>query len=228
MDSDDKSPDTRRPSASDIGIRWLKQPRLDLLKVVLALTVGLGLGLILMVPSLDADAPCPIGPLILTLALVLILPVLIPLAVLARRFHNTRIGVRDEWVVVRFPDGNLESGRDRDLHSVKNGFIINNRRVAVGHEAYPLYDKSDVRTLLQPRLANATAMGLREQFIFDWQHNRGVLLAAGVAILLAIAAIIALESDGADNWLEQRLAAMLGPECQPGAGANEEVLPPGD
>jgi hypothetical protein len=212
--SADKKPDTRQPNLSEISIQWLKKPRFNLATVMLALIAGLTLGLIVLIPSLEPNKPCSIGQLIMALTLAMVIPIIVPLVVFRNRMHKTRVGVRDEWVIVQFHDSRVEMSRDRDLMTSNNGFIINNRRVGIGNDRHYLYDKKDIEALLQPRLAKAKKLGVGAQMAWEWQHNRRTTLALGVLTVLALALYVALEFGTGKEWMEKQLIAMMGPECE--------------
>jgi len=214
--------DTRQPTPSDIGIKWLGKPRFDIPGILLIIVAALTLLLIVLIPSLEPNKPCAMGPLILGLTLAMVLPIFIPLAIIRKRIKNTRIGVRDEWVIVKFHDGAVDVARDRDLLVINNGFIINNRKAAIGNDKKYLYDKKDIDTQLQPLMANAKKLNISEQMAWEWRLNRKASLALGVLTVLALVIYVVLEFGSGKDWLQEQLTSMMGPECQ--AAAEKETF----
>jgi hypothetical protein len=212
-----QSADTRQPGANDMGIRWLGRPRFDAMRMLLILIVVLTLALVLLIPALDTGSQCQFGPIILGMALLMVVPIIIPLALVRRRVLGTQVGVKDEWVIVRFHDASTACSRDRDLRVTNNSFIISNRHVPIGRNGSFLFARADLDAYLQPRLEQARKMTVSEQVAWEWQRNRGATLLLALLLILAVGAFIFVEFGSGKEWLQELLLSLLGPECRQAA-----------
>ncbi len=142
----------------------------------------------------------------------LMLLLVIPLLVFVHRIVNTRLGFRDEWVLVERANGLVHIARDEDLISVNNGFIIEGVTIPTGNPKMPLYKGRDLEKWLKPRLARGDSLGPIQQLTWQWQHRRGLFIAIVVAILGGAALIAAMET----GWMEEQFERWLGaqPECR--------------
>ena len=197
-----------------MGIRWLGRPRFDAMRALLILIVALTLALVLLIPALDTGSQCQFGPIILGMALLMVVPIIIPLALVRRRVLRTQLGVKDEWVVVRFHDNSTASSRDRDLRVTNNGFIIGNRHVPIGRNNSFLFAKADLDAYLQPRLARARKLSVGQQVAWEWRRNRRATLLLVLLLIPAVGAFIFVEFGSGKEWLQELLLSLLGPECR--------------
>ena len=148
------------------------------------------------------------------MALLMVVPIIIPLALVRRRVLRTQLGVKDEWVVVRFHDNSTASSRDRDLRVTNNGFIIGNRHVPIGRNNSFLFAKADLDAYLQPRLARARKLSVSQQVAWEWRRNRRATLLLVLLLIPAVGAFIFVEFGSGKEWLQELLLSLLGPECR--------------
>jgi hypothetical protein len=205
--------DTQKPIFGDTRVQWVGMPRFDLFAIVIGLLAITLVSLGFVDVGADAQAKCTGMNVIWMMCGVMLVLVIVPLGIVRRRLKNTNIGVRDEWVIVRFPDGTTEIARDRDLLEMNNGFIINQRKVSVGNERHTLYNKKDTESLLKPRLERAKKLTGREQMRWEWQHNRrATLLIGSISVILLIAALM-LELGYGEDWLKGKIRNSTSSEC---------------
>lgn len=208
--------DTEQPTWGDTRVDWLGKPRFDIFAVILGLMVVMLISLGFVEVGNGASVKCTGMNVILMMTGVISLAVIVPLAVLRKRLKNTNIGVRDEWVVVRFPDGNTEMARDRDLLQVNHGFIVNQRKVSIGNHRQFLYSKKDIETLLEPRLARAKSLTPGEHMRWEWQHNKRTTLIGGSISVIMLVAVLLLEFGYGEAWLKDKIHSGVNSECSTG------------
>lgn len=206
--------DTEKPTWGDSSVEWLGRPRFDLFAIVVGLVVIAIISLGFIDAGADEKSSCSGMNMIWFMTVMISMAVIVPLVIARRRLKNTHIGVRDEWVIVRFPDGGTEMARDRDLLEVNNGFIINQRKVSLGNQQHTLYDKKDIEALLKPRLAVAKTMGPIEHMRWEWQHNKRTALLVSAASVILLTAALMLELGYGDVWLRDKMSNSDSPECQ--------------
>ena len=205
--------DTQQPIFGDTSVQWVGMPRFDVLAIIIGLLVITLISLGFVDAGADAKARCSGMDVIWMMSGLMLVLVIVPLGIMRRRLKNTNVGVRDEWVMVRFPDGTTEIARDRDLLEMNNGFIINQRKVSVGNERQTLYRKKDLEALLKPRLERAKKLTVQEQMRWEWQHNRRTTLFIGSISVILLITVLVLEFGYGDDWLKNKIRNSASPEC---------------
>lgn len=142
----------------------------------------------------------------------LMLLLVVPLLVFVHRLVNTRLGFRDEWVLVERANGPVHIARDEDLIRVNHGFIIAGVTVPTGNPKMPLYKAGELDQWLAPRLARGSRLGPIGHLSWQWQNRRGLVVVICAGIVAGIALVAALES----GWMEQQFIRWLEarPECE--------------
>ncbi len=205
--------DTQQPIFGDTRVQWVGMPRFDLFAIIIGLLVITLISLGFVGVGTEAKANFTGMNVIWMMCGVMLVLVIVPLGIARRRLKNTNIGVRDEWVIVRFPDGTTEIARDRDLLEMNNGFIINLRKVSVGNERHSLYSKKDMEALLKPRLEKARKLTGQEQIRWEWQHNRRTTLLVGSISVILLIAVLMLELGYGEDWLKGKIRNSASSEC---------------
>jgi hypothetical protein len=142
----------------------------------------------------------------------MMLLLVIPLLVFVHRLVNTRLGFRDEWVLVERANGPVHIARDEDLISVNQGFIIEGVTIPTGNPKMPLYKARELETWLKPRLARGSRLGPVQQLTWQWRNRRSLFVVVCAGIVAGTALIVAMES----GWLEVQFKDWLErqPECR--------------
>jgi hypothetical protein len=208
---------TARPHPMEARIHWL-QPKKT------AFRVGLLMTLVLVAAPLLIHAGLPTSDdpgrdcirfsfnFVMWSFSGLMLMLVVPLLVFVHRILNTRLGFRDEWVLVERANGAVHIARDEDLISVNQGFIIEGVTIPTGNTKMPLYKASDLEEWLQPRLARGSRLGPIQQLDWQWRNRRGLVLLMCGGILVGLVLVASIES----GWMEDQFKAWLEsqPECR--------------
>lgn len=208
---------TARPHPMEAAIHWLQPKKTPLWIGALSLLAMLAMPLIMDLALPETEEPerlcirysMNIVVWVFTGAMVLIL---VPLVIKLRTTVSTRIGFRDEWVLVDHGNGSMYIAQDKDLVSVNNGFMIDGVTIPTGNHQISLYDSAELEKWLEPRLAVGSKLGLIQQTRWQWHNRRGLFLLSLLGIILGGALIIVIEM----GWLENRFEEWLQtrPECQ--------------
>jgi len=208
---------TTRPHPMEAGIHWLAPKKTALWMGVLLLCTVLLMPLLMIVVAPEGNDPKQVCTrYALNIALwgftAFMLVIFVPLILKMRTVVRTRLGFRDEWVLVDHGNGTIYIARDEDLIGVNNGFMIDGVTIPTGNPNMALYNSGDLDTWLKPRLARGKTLGPIQQLTWQWHNRRGLFIVSAIGICAGLVLVVAMEA----GWLEKHFKDWLDtqPECR--------------